>query len=78
MSEQSPDEQQEAQTGVDPVVLLVLSVMLLCGGGVALVWSGGAFFGPTLDGRVAAIVGAVGVLIGAVMLYRAVKRLNWW
>ena len=78
MSEQPQEEQQEAQTGVDPVVLLVLSVMLLCGGGVALVWSGGEFFGPTLNGRIGSIVGAVGVLVGAVILWRAVKRLYWY
>ncbi|MXW29958.1 MAG: hypothetical protein F4X54_02705 [Chloroflexi bacterium] len=77
MSEQPPEEQLEAQTGVDPVVLLVLSVMLLCGGGVAVVWSGGEVFGPTLSGRVASVAGVAGVLLGAVLLYRAVKRLHW-
>ncbi len=77
MSEQPPEEQEEVQNGIDPAVLLVLSVMLLLGGGVALVWSGGEFFGPTLDGRIGSIAGAVGVLVGAVILCRAVKRTDW-
>jgi len=77
MSEQPSDGQEEVQTGVDAAVLLVLSVMLLLGGGVALVWSGGAFFGPTLEGRIGSIAGAVGVLVGAVMFWRAVKRIDW-
>ncbi|MCY4583252.1 MAG: hypothetical protein OXE50_10725, partial [Chloroflexi bacterium] len=71
-----PEEQQETQTGVDPVVLLVLSLMLLCGCGLMLTISSTG--GPTLSGRVAFVVGIVGVLLGAVLLYRAVKRLDWW
>ncbi len=76
MSKQPPEEQQEAQTGVDPAVLLVLSVMVLCGCGVALAWSG-AECGPNLSGVIGSTVGVVGVPIGAVMLYQAAKRLYW-
>ena len=75
MSEQSPEEQQVAQTGMDPVVLLVLSVMLLLVCGLMLAISLTSV-GGLLD-TVADVGGVVGLLVGAVMLYRAVKRLYW-
>ncbi|MXW29956.1 MAG: hypothetical protein F4X54_02715 [Chloroflexi bacterium] len=73
MSKQSPEEPQKAQTGVDPVVLLVLSIMLLCVCGLMFIWFSGSNYGR--GDSVADVVGVVGVLTGAVMLYRAVKRL---
>ncbi|GEM_PF-4817849 len=76
MSKQPPEEQQETQTGVDPVVLLVLSLMLLCGCGLMLTISSTSVGG--IGDTVADVVGVVGVLLGAVLLYRAVKRLDWW
>lgn len=72
MSEQLPEEQQEAQTGLDPVVMLVLSLMLLLGCGFMV-----GISSTRVNDTVADVVGVVGVLLGAAMLYRAVKRLKW-
>lgn len=73
MSKQPPEDAPKVQTGVDPVVLLVLSLMLLFGCGLMLTISSTSNHG--LADTVADVVGVSGVLLGAVLLYRAVKRL---
>ena len=73
MSKQPPEDAPEVQTGVDPVVLLVLSLMLLFGCGLMLAISSTSNHG--LADTVADVAGVLGVLLGAVLLYRAVKRL---
>ena len=73
MTEPRDDELPEAEKGVDPIVLLVLSLMLLCGCGLILSIS--STTDHSLGDTIADVVGVVGVLLGAVLLYRAVKRL---
>jgi VIT1/CCC1 family predicted Fe2+/Mn2+ transporter len=68
MTEHREEELPEAETGVDPIVLLVLSMLLLsiCG----LVMTLG------IDNRLAFSAGMVGLLIGAVMFCKAAKRIS--
>ncbi len=67
MTEPREEELPEAETGVDPVVLLVLSLMLLCGCGLMMTIG--------IDNRLALAAGAGGLLFGAVLFWRAAKRL---
>ena len=74
MTEPQEEGLPEAETGVDPIVLLVLSLMLLCGCGLILSIS--STTDHSRGDTIADVVGVAGVLLGAVLLYRAVKRIR--
>lgn len=69
MTEPREEEQPEAETGVDPIVLLVLSLMLLTVCGLVVT--------VAIDAnKLGAAAGAVGLLLGAVLFWRAAKRIR--
>ena len=73
VTEPREEELPEAETGVDPIVLLALSLMLLCG--CWLILSISSTTDHSLGDTIADVVGVVGVLLGAVLFWRAAKRL---